>query len=166
MATRPIADLGSGADCDRAVVARDLGDYLARSRVDRCQEFEFVAPNTVLQWTGATDAGTATDNPHRDFRFQFRLFHGLTPETETSCFYFWSAANGYRQNDPEATEQLYREIAPTFLEDQEMVEAQQRRLDELGEQGLVDIASDANRMHMRRMVERLIVSEQCAVAAK
>ena len=95
-----------------------------QDRVDRCQEFEFVAPNTILQWTGATDAGTATDNPQRDFRFQFRLFHGLTPETETSCFYFWSAANGYRQNDPEATAQLYREIAPTFLEDKEMVEAQ------------------------------------------
>ncbi len=47
-----------------------------------------------------------------------------------------------------------------------MVEAQQRRLDELGEQGLVDIASDANRMLMRRIVERLIVSEQSAVAAE
>ena len=108
----------------------------------------------------------ATDNPQRDFRFQFRLFHGLTPETEASCFYFWSAANGYRQNDPEATEQLYREIAPTFLEDKEMVEAQQRRLDELGEQGLVDIASDANRMHMRRIIERLVVSELSKVWAE
>ena len=37
---------------------------------------------------------------------------------------------------------------------------------EFGEQGLVDIASDANRMHMRRTVERLIVGEQAAVAAK
>jgi vanillate O-demethylase monooxygenase subunit len=105
-------------------------------------------------------------NPQRDFRFQFRLFHGLTPETETSCFYFWSAANGYRQNDPEATEQLYREIAPTFLEDKDMVEAQQRRLDEFGERGLIDIASDANRMHMRRIVERLIAAEQSAMAAE
>ncbi len=129
-------------------------------RIDRCQIFEFAAPSTVLQWTGATDAGTATDNPERDFRFQFRLFHGLTPETESSCYYFWSVANGYRQNDPEATEQLYREIAPTFLEDKEMVEAQQARLDEFGEEGLVDIASDANRMHMRRMVERLIAAER------
>ena len=41
-----------------------------------------------------------------------------------------------------------------------MVEAQQARLDEFGERGLVDIASDANRMHMRRMVERLIAEEQ------
>ena len=137
-----------------------------QGRVDRCQKFEFVAPATVLQWTGATDAGAATDNPERDFRFQFRLFHGLTPETETSCFYFWSAANGYRQNEPEATEQLYREIAPTFLEDKEMVEAQQARLGEFGERGLTDIASDANRMHMRRMVERLIAAEQPALAAE
>ncbi len=75
-------------------------------------------------------------------------------------------ANGYRQNDPEATEQLYREIAPTFLEDKEMVEAQQARLDEFGEKGLTDIASDANRMHMRRMVERLIAAEQRAIAAE
>ena len=83
-----------------------------------------------------------------------QVFHGLTPETETRCFYFWSTANVYRQNDPEATEQPYREIAPTFLEDNEMVEAHRQRLDEVGEQGLVDIASDANRMHMRRIVCR------------
>jgi vanillate O-demethylase monooxygenase subunit len=47
-----------------------------------------------------------------------------------------------------------------------MVEAQQSRLDEFGEQGLVDIASDANRMHMRRIVERLIVAERSAAAAQ
>ncbi len=47
-----------------------------------------------------------------------------------------------------------------------MVEAQQARLDEFGETGLVDIASDANRMHMRRMVERLIAEEQSALAAE
>jgi vanillate O-demethylase monooxygenase subunit len=137
-----------------------------QGRIDRCQKFEFVAPSTVLQWTGATDAGSDYGDPERDFRFQFRLFHGLTPQTETSCYYFWSVANAYRQNEPEATEQLYREIAPTFVEDKEMVEAQQARLSEFGEQGLVDIASDANRMHMRRMVERLVAAEQPALAAE
>ena len=40
------------------------------------------------------------------------------------------------------------------------------RLDEFGEAGLVDIASDANRMHMRRMVERMIAAEQGALAAE
>ena len=83
-----------------------------------------------------------------------------------SCFYFWSAANGYRQNDPEATEQLYREIAPTFVEDREMVEAQQARLSELGERSLVNIVSDANRVIMRRFIERLMAQEKGALAAE
>ncbi len=135
-------------------------------RVDRWQEFEFVAPSSVLQWTGATDAGTGAVGGEREGGFQFRLFHGLTPETDTSCFYFWSVANGYRQNEPEATEQLYQEIAPTFVEDRVMVEAQQARLGEFGESDLVDIASDATRMHMRRMVERLIATAQSDLAAE
>jgi len=46
-----------------------------------------------------------------------------------------------------------------------MVEAQQARLGEFGEAGLVDIASDATRMQMRRMVERLIAGERARLAA-
>jgi len=139
-----------------------------QGRVDRWQEFEWVAPSSVLQWTGAVDAGTGAeiDAVKRGGGFQFRLFHGLTPETETSCFYFWSCANGYRQHEPAATEQLYREIAPTFVEDKDMVEAQQARLGELGEQDLVDIVSDGNRSIMRRHIERLIAQDAGALAAE
>jgi phenylpropionate dioxygenase-like ring-hydroxylating dioxygenase large terminal subunit len=137
-----------------------------QGRVDRWQEFEWAAPSSVLQWTGAADVGTGAYEGTREGGFQFRLFHGLTPETETSCFYFWSCANGYRQSEPEATEQLYREIAPTFVEDKAMVEAQQARLSEFGEQGLVNIVSDTNRVIMRRFIERLIAEERGALAAE
>jgi phenylpropionate dioxygenase-like ring-hydroxylating dioxygenase large terminal subunit len=132
--------------------------------IDRLQSFEFIAPSTILQWTGATDAGSGRDPDN--FEFKFRLFHGLTPETETSCFYFWSAANGYRQNEPAATELLYGQIAVAFLEDQAMVEAQQARLGEFGEGGLIDIASDVTRMTMRRHVDRLIAAERQLQAAE
>ena len=137
-----------------------------QGRVDRWQEFEWVAPSSILQWTGAADVDTGAYEGQREGGFQFRLFHGLTPETETSCFYFWSCANGYRQNEPEATEQLYREIAPTFVEDKEMVEAQQARLGELGEPGLVNIVSDTNRVIMRRFIERLMAQDNGALAAE
>ena len=135
-----------------------------QGRVDRWQDFEFVAPASVLQWTGAADVGTGA--PQRDGAFQIRLFHGLTPETESSCFYFWSVANGYRQNEPEATEQLYSEVAPTFLEDKAMVEGQQARLEELGEDTLVNIHSDTTRMQMRRTVQRMIEEELGQAAAQ
>ncbi len=55
-------------------------------RVDRWQEFEFVAPSSVLQWTGAADAGTGAPEGKRDGGFQFRLFHGLTRRPRPAVF--------------------------------------------------------------------------------
>lgn len=129
-------------------------------RIDRAQRFEFIAPGTILQWTGAAEAGAFRGNDTSASTLKFRLFHGLTPETETSCFYFWSAANGFRPQDPAATEQLFAEIGAAFAEDKAVVEAQQARLDEFGEDALVDITTDAARIHMRRTMERLLAADQ------
>ena len=130
-----------------------------QGRIDRCQRFEFVAPGSVLQWTGATDAGGYRDGNTDDSKLAFRLYHGLTPETDTSCFYFWSAANGFRQDEPAATEQFFTQVAAAFMEDKTVVEGQQLRLAEMGESALVDIASDSVRLAMRRIMERLLAEE-------
>jgi len=137
-----------------------------QGRIDRCQKFEFVAPGAVLQWTGAAEVGEYRDGNTDRSKLQFRLFHGLTPETETTCFYFWSAANGFRQDDPAATEMLFQQTGAAFLEDKTVVEAQQARLTELGQSNLVDIVSDAVRLHMRRTMDRLIAEEAQALAAE
>ena len=89
-----------------------------------------------------------------------RRFHGFTPETETSCFYFWSSANGYKPSDAQATEQLFQEIGATLYEDKVMVEAQQKKLTERGEGGLVGIRSDATRLAMRRKVAEMLTSQK------
>jgi vanillate O-demethylase monooxygenase subunit len=53
------------------------------------------------------------------------------------------------------------------MEDKIVVEGQQSRLTELGEAGLVDIATDATRLHMRRTVERLMEEDaRLAMAAE
>lgn len=133
-----------------------LGD-----KVDRWQEFEFIAPGNIIQWSGALNVGMgAENNRDQDGGFSLRLFHGLTPETENTCFYFWSTANGYRQDEPQATEDLFKEISIAFNEDKGIIQAQQKVLDETGEDGLVDIVSDKARIHMRRTVSRLIDEEQ------
>ena len=129
-------------------------------KVDRWQEFEYIAPGNIVQWSGALAVGQgAQEKREQDGGFQLRLFHGLTPETDTTCFYFWSTANGYRQDDPQATEILYSEIDRAFLEDKVFVEGQQAILSATGEDRLVDIVSDAARVHMRRTVNRLIAQE-------
>jgi hypothetical protein len=137
-----------------------------QGRIDRVQIFEFIAPGSILQFSGADEAGAYKDGIPPDSKLQFRLFHGLTPETETTCFYFWSTANGFRPNDAAATESLFNEIAGAFNEDRTVVEAQQARLSELGEGALVDIATDSARLHMRRTVDRLLADEAQAIAAE
>lgn len=136
-----------------------------KGRVDRWQEFQFSAPSNVLQWSGAVDAGTgAREHGNRTGGFSLRIFHGLTPETEKTCFYFFAPANGYRPEDPVATEQLMQQIAEAFLEDKLICEAQQERIDELGEADLVDIVSDAVRVQLRRIINRRLEAERQAPA--
>jgi phenylpropionate dioxygenase-like ring-hydroxylating dioxygenase large terminal subunit len=134
-------------------------------RIDRWQEFEFVAPGVVLQWVGAVDAGTgAYDEGKRDGGFSMRVFHGLTPQTETTCLYFWSTLNGFAPNDPASTQKIFDEVAAAFKEDQFIVQQQQKRLEELGDSGLINIVADGARVHMRRVLERLLDAETPALA--
>lgn len=127
-----------------------------KGRVDRWMEFEYHAPAAITQWSGALDVDKqARENRDQD-GFSVRLFHGLTPETESTSHYFWSTATGYKQDDPATGETFFGEIAHAFAEDKRIVEAQQAALERHGEGGLVDIVSDAARVHMRRIVTRML----------
>ncbi|MFM0277754.1 aromatic ring-hydroxylating dioxygenase subunit alpha [Paraburkholderia sediminicola] len=129
--------------------------------VDRWQEFEFVAPGSIVQFSGATNANTgAYDRREREGGFALRIFHGITPETDGSCFYFYSAANGYRQDEPIATEELFDEITRTFLEDKLLVEQQQARLDQLPQPPLLDVVSDGARVAARRYMGTRLKQEE------
>lgn len=128
--------------------------------VDRWMEFEYHAPAAITQWSGALDvAKNARENRQQDGGFSVRLFHGLTPESDSTSHYFWSTAIGYKQDDPVAGETFFNEIATAFAEDKRIVEGQQSSLDRHGEAGLLDIVSDAARVHMRRIVKRMLEAQ-------
>ena len=122
-------------------------------RIDRWQEFEFVAPGTVLQYSGGVPTGAdraAAGAP----RFDMRIFHSATPATDGSCYYFWSVANGHLTDDPQATQTIYEQVAAAIVEDKLFIEAQQARVEELGDERLFDNAADAARIMARRAVAR------------
>jgi vanillate O-demethylase monooxygenase subunit len=132
-----------------------------KGRVDRWQEFEYVAPSCILQFTGALDVGMgAYDQGKRDGGFGLRIFYGITPETEHTCWFFWSAANGYRQNEPEATDALFKAMDIAFREDDLVLEHQYATLRKFGDRPLININSDGARMHARLALERKIAAER------
>jgi phenylpropionate dioxygenase-like ring-hydroxylating dioxygenase large terminal subunit len=132
-----------------------------KGRVDRWQEFEYVAPSCILQFTGALDVGMgAYESGVREGGFGLRIFYGITPQTEDSTWFFWSTANGYRQNEPEATEQLFHAIETAFKEDEIVLEVQHETLWRLKDRPLVNINSDVARVHARHALERKIAAER------
>lgn len=137
-------------------------------RVDRWQEFEFILPCNVIHWSGAVDVGKgAYEHGNRNAGYSVRSYHGITPETDRTSFYFrLRSTPNYPRADPATIQQMPK--VPTagaspdraiVLEDIEIVEAQQKRLDDRGEAGLIDIATDGARLLMRRAFERRLAEE-------
>jgi phenylpropionate dioxygenase-like ring-hydroxylating dioxygenase large terminal subunit len=131
-----------------------------KGRIDRWQDFEYVAPGAVLQLTGGFDVGKGARENQNQPGFHLRLFHGITPETERTCHYFWSTAIGHRQDDPEAIKLTYNEIYPTFLEDQAILEVQQQRVDLDPDRPLLTMKSDRALTYARQAIRRMIEAEQ------
>ena len=131
-----------------------------QGKVDRWSDFEYVAPASVLQWGGALDVGRgAKENRYQDGGVSLRLFHHATPETETSCHYFWSVAN---RNCPESTpagKQFYADIANAFIEDKTMIEAQQAVISRDRERGLRYRQHDESVALARRALHRMRATE-------
>jgi phenylpropionate dioxygenase-like ring-hydroxylating dioxygenase large terminal subunit len=126
-------------------------------RIDRWEEFEYVAPSSVLQFTGAVNAG----DYHKGIRHgwhHLRAIHSFAPETERSCFYFYSILDGFRGGGD--TVDVVKGEPVVFREDANMIEQQQLRLEGYDMERLTAIPSDIARVQMTRFLKRKIAEEQ------
>jgi len=129
------------------------------ARIDRWQEFEYVAPMSVIQCSGGALVGRgAMQHREQPGALSLRLFHGATPETEDSCFYFWMRANSI-PDDPRAVAVVLKEIKAVLAQDVAILELQNDRLRADPARPLVDVKNDNLRILARRAVDRLIASE-------
>jgi len=130
-----------------------------QERVDRWMEFEFIAPSTVKQFTGALNTGEgAYEEGNREGGFALRVFHHVTPETEDSCLYFWSGANGYRMDEPQVTGQLFQGLKTTFAEDEAILEAQHASL-KRRPSPVVATVHDKAVVHADRVIRQLMAQQ-------
>ena len=83
----------------------------------------------------------------------------ITPETDGSCHYFWAFARNYRLSEQAVTHQLREGVTRIFREDEAILEAQQRAIDDHPEQGFHNLNIDAGAVHARRLIEALVAQE-------
>ena len=137
-----------------------------RGKVDRWQIIRFEGPCTVNIDVGVAEAGSGAV-PERDGDAGDRsrgvngfVLNTITPETDKSCLYFWAFARNYCIGEQRLTHELREGVATIFREDEHVLEAQQRAIDERPDYAFYNLNIDAGAMWARRLIDRMVEREQ------
>ena len=136
------------------------GGFTPEQRIDRWQIIEFTPPAFVRLDIGGAVAGTGAEKGDRSQGFSMRNLNAITPETEETTHYFWSQAHDFRIDEPWLTDLLYDNVHTAFMEDLDIVGAQQENIRTRPNGPRIDINHDSGGLQARRIIEALIADEQ------
>jgi phenylpropionate dioxygenase-like ring-hydroxylating dioxygenase large terminal subunit len=131
--------------------------------VDRWQLIDWRPPAHFAIDVGCAEAGSGAPQGDRSRGITMYSNHSVTPETATSCHYFWHHARNFRLDEPALTETLAGATRTAFGEDVVIIEGQQARLAAARpDKPVVDINADAGVLQARRVLDALIEAEKTA----
>jgi vanillate O-demethylase monooxygenase subunit len=128
--------------------------------VDRWQICRFTPPSHVLIEVGVAHAGKGGYHAPQQFKASSIVVDFITPQTETSIWYFWGMARNFNPQDEALTASIREGQGKIFSEDLEMLERQQQNLLSHPQRNLLKLNIDAGGVQSRRVLERLIAQEQ------
>jgi vanillate monooxygenase len=134
-------------------------------KVDRWQICRFSLPSHVMIEVGVALAGRGGYQADKGDKVYSIVVDFITPETDTSMWYFWGMARNFRPDDRALTAQIRDGQGKIFAEDLEMLERQQANLSRWPERALLKLNIDAGGVQARRMIEQAVALAQPAVAA-
>ena len=137
------------------------GNHLADDvPVDRWQICRFTPPSHVMIEVGVAHAGKGGFDADPRFKVSSVVVDFITPETETSIWYFWGMARNFNPKDKALTASIREGQGTIFSEDLEMLEAQQRNLLAQPSRPLLNLNIDAGGVQSRRVLERIVAQER------
>ena len=139
-------------------------------KVDRWQIIRFEAPATIAIDVGVAPAGSGAvprdgQPGDRSQGVNGFVLNTITPETESTCHYFWAFARNYCLGEQRLTHELREGVATIFREDELILEAQQQAIAEHPGYRFYNLNIDAGSMWARRLIDRMIESESGAARA-
>jgi len=128
--------------------------------VDRWQICRFTPPSHVMIEVGVALAGKGGYDAPPEVKASSIVVDFITPETDTSIWYFWGMARSFNPKDKALTATIREGQGKIFSEDLEMLERQQQNLLTHPERRLLMLNIDAGGVQSRRVLDRLIAAEQ------
>jgi phenylpropionate dioxygenase-like ring-hydroxylating dioxygenase large terminal subunit len=87
------------------------------------------------------------------------ILNSITPETESTCHYFWVNARDFDQANEERSAFFLRNVTLAFNEDKDILEAQQRNIELDPSAPIVSVNADWGGVQAMRMMDQLIGAE-------
>ena len=130
-----------------------------RGKVDRWQIIRFEAPCTITIDVGVAPAGSGAPQGDRSQGVNGQVLNTITPETDTTCHYFWAFARNYCLGEQRLTHQLREGVASIFREDEAVLEAQQQAMAARPGHRFYNLNIDAGAMWARKLIDRMVAAE-------
>ncbi len=124
--------------------------------VDRWQICRFTLPSHVMIEVGVALQGRGGYHADPADKAASVVVDFITPESETSHWYFWGMARRFAVTDTALTDTIREGQGKIFSEDLEMLERQQRNLTLYPDRRLLLLNIDAGGARSRLMIERAI----------
>ena len=137
------------------------GDVLC----DRWQICRFTPPSHVLIEVGVAHAGKGGYDAAPEHKASSIVVDFITPETETSIWYFWGMARSFNPHDEALTAMIREGQGKIFGEDLEMLESQQRNLSANPGRKILKLNIDAGGVQSRQIIDKLLEEEKQPEAA-
>ena len=127
--------------------------------VDRWQICHFTPPSHVMIEVGVAHAGHGGYHAPDHIKAYSVVVDFITPETETSIWYFWGMARKFQPQDTNLTASIREGQGKIFSEDLQMLELQQKNLLAHPARELLKLNIDAGGVQSRRVIDRLLAQE-------
>ena len=123
-------------------------------------------PGVLLMDSGSAPTGTGAPEGRRVDAAQFFGCQAVTPETEKTSHYFFQQCHAFALDDAAVTENLTASVRAGFLEDKDIILAQQHILDLDPGVPMLAMRMDTALASFRTLIERAIADERGAAATE
>ena len=127
--------------------------------VDRWQICRFTPPSHVMIEVGVAHAGKGGYDADPQHKVSSIVVDFITPESETSHWYFWGMARNFKPEDAALTDAIREGQGNIFSEDRDMLELQQANLLRHPERKLLMLNIDAGGVQSRRVLDKWMAKE-------
>jgi vanillate O-demethylase monooxygenase subunit len=128
--------------------------------VDRWQICEFILPSAVIIDVGVAPLGAGATIEQHDQGVRGFVIDFATPESETTMHYFWGMARSFDIDDAGFTARFKQGQGGVFLEDKEILEAQQVAIGANPHLKLNAYNIDEGGTRARQIIQRRIAAQE------